>query len=110
VPFNFVVGDRTLPAGEYTFMLVQTGGSDSVKIQSADGHITTFVLTRAARAKAWQSEPKVVFNRYADQYFLSQVYGLGDSTTQQLAKPRVEDRLAKTAAEKKDVSITAHKR
>jgi len=110
VPFNFVIGDRTLPAGEYIFMLVQTGGSDTVKIQSTDGHITAFVLTRASRVKVSQAEPKLVFNRYADQYFLSQVHGLEESTTQQLARPRAEDRLVKMAAEKRNVSIAAHKR
>ena len=110
VPFNFVIKDRALPAGEYVFALVQLGGSDAVKIQSADGHITAFVPTRSAKAKASQAAAKLVFNRYADQYFLSQVCGLEDSTTQQLTKPRAEDRLAKTEAEKKNVSIAAHKR
>ena len=110
VPFNFTIKDRTLPAGEYVFSLVQVGGSDAVKIQSADGHITAFVPTRSARAKASQAEPTLIFNRYADQYFLSGVYGLEESTTQQLARPRAEDGLAKTSVGKKKVAITAHKR
>lgn len=110
VPFNFVIKDRALPAGEYVFALVQIGGSDAVKIQSADGHITAFVPTRSARTKASQAEPKLVFNRYGDQYLLSQVCGLEDSTTQQLAKPRAEERLAKSATERSSVSVAAHKR
>jgi hypothetical protein len=109
VPFNFVIRDRALPAGEYVLALVQLGGSEAIKIQSADGHITGFVPTRFAKAIASQAEPKLVFNRYGDQYFLSQVWGLGDSM-QQVAKPRAEDRLAKTEAEKKNLSIAAHKR
>ncbi len=110
VPFNFVIKDRALPAGDYAFVFVQVGGSDAVKIQSADGHITAFVPTRSARTRASQAEPKLVFNRYGDQYFLSQVCGLEDSTTQQLAKPGAEDRLAKTSTERSNVSIAAHKR
>ena len=110
VPFNFMIKDRALPAGEYVFALVQVGGSDAVKIQSADGHITAFVPTRSATAKASQAEPKLVFNRYGDQYFLSQMYGLEDSTTQQLARPGSEDRLAKSKTERSNVSIAAHKR
>ena len=106
LPFNFVIKDRALPAGEYVFALVQLGGSDAIKIQSADGHITGFVPTRSARAKASQAEPKLVFNRYGDQYFLSQVWGLGDSM-QQVAKPRAEDRVAKSATERSNVSIAA---
>ncbi len=110
VPFNFMIKNRALPAGEYVFTLVQVGGSDAIKIQSADGHITAFVPTRSTRVKGLQTEPKLVFNRYSDQYFLSQVVGLEDSVTQQLANPRAEDRLAKTSAEKKNLSIAAHKR
>jgi hypothetical protein len=110
VPFNFVIKDRALPAGEYVFALVQFGGADAVRIQSADGHITAFVPTRSAKSKPSQAEPALVFNRYGDEYFLSQMCGLEDSTTQQLAKPRAEDRLAKTPAEKKNVSIAAYKR
>jgi hypothetical protein len=110
VPFDFVIKDRALPAGEYVFALVQVGGSDAVRIQSADGHITAFVPTRSARAKASQTEPTLVFNRYADQYFLSQVCGLEDSTMQQLAKPSAEERVAKSTTERSNVSVAAHKR
>src|ERR1700687_1413843 len=110
VPFNFMIKDRALPAGEYVFALVQVGGSDAIKIQSVDGQITAFVPTRSAKAKASQAEPKLVFNRYGDQYFLSQMYGLEDSTTQQLPKPGSEDRLAKSKTERSNVSVAAHKR
>ncbi len=110
LPFNFVIKDRTLPAGGYVLALVQVGGSDAIKIQSADGHITAFVPTRSVRAKTSESEPKLVFNRYGDQYFLSQILGLDDSTTQQLTTPRAEEGLAKAEVEKKKLSIAAHKR
>jgi hypothetical protein len=110
VPFNFVIKDRALPAGQYVFALVQLGGSDAVKIQSADGHITAFAPTRSAKPKASQAEPELVFKRYGDQYFLSQVFGLDNSTTQQLASPGSEDRLAKSKTERSSVSIAAHKR
>jgi hypothetical protein len=110
IPFNFVIKDRAFPAGEYTLTLVQVGGSDAVKIQSVDGHITAFAPTRSARAELSNAEPKLVFNRYGDQYFLSQVCGLDDSTTQQLTRPRSEDRLAKSTTERSNVSVAAHKR
>jgi hypothetical protein len=108
VPFNFMIKDRALPAGEYIFSLVQFGGADAVKIQSADGHITAFV--RSAKTNASQAEANLVFNRYGDQYFLSQVWGLEDAVTQQLAKPRAEERLAKSATERSNVSVAARKR
>lgn len=110
VPFNFLIKDRALPSGEYLFSLVQFGGSDALKIQSADGNITAFVPTRSARAKGLQGEPKLVFNRYGDDYLLSQVWGLENSTTQRLAKPHAEKRIPKIATERSNVSIAAHKK
>ncbi|MFY9553080.1 MAG: hypothetical protein WAV20_10485 [Blastocatellia bacterium] len=110
VPFNFVIKDKALPAGEYLFALAQLGGADAVKIQSADGRITAFVPIRSANAKASQAEPKLIFNRYGDQYFLSQIYGLEESATQRLAKPRAEDRLATSTTERSKVSIAAQKK
>lgn len=109
IPFNFVIKDRAFPAGEYTLTLVQVGGSDAVRIQSADGHITAFVPTHSASAKA-NAEPKLVFDRYDDQYFLAQVFGLEDTMMRQLARPRAEDALAKSAAERSKVSVAARKR
>jgi hypothetical protein len=90
------------------FAIVHLGGGSAVKIQSADGHITAFVPTRAAKAKASQSEPNLVFNRYGDQYFLSQICGLEESTTQHVARARAEDQLARRAAEPRKVPIAAH--
>jgi hypothetical protein len=109
VPFNFMIKERTLPAGEYVFALVKFGGSDVVKIQSADGHITALIPTRASRTKN-SEEPRLVFSRYADQYFLSQVFGVEDSTVQTLATPRAQERLAKSSTERTAVSIAARKK
>jgi hypothetical protein len=112
IPFNFMIKDRALPAGEYLFTLVQIGGADGVKIQSTDGHITAFVLTRSASAKAMQDNAKLVFNRYENQYFLAQVYGMEEGALQQLARPRAEERLTQNASapERSRVTVTAHRK
>lgn len=110
VPFNFVIKNRALPAGKYVFSLVQIGGGDAVKIQSEDGCITAFVAVRSVAASASNTEPKLVFNRYADQYFLSQVCGLEESAKQQLARTRDEQRLAENPTRRRAVSVAARKR
>ena len=112
IPFNFVIRDRALPAGEYRFALIQIGGSDLLKIQSADGHITAIVPTRSAYAKGGQAEPKLVFNRYEDQYFLVLVYGLEENSEQRLVRSPAEDVLATRASapRRRTEVITARKR
>lgn len=109
VPFNFSIRERTLPPGDYIFTLVQIGSADALKVTSADHRTVVVVPTRPAHARATKLEPKLVFSRYADRYFLSEVYGLDDTTSQQLSKNRDEDRLAKSAIELVNVIVAARR-
>ena len=111
VPFNFYVKDRAFPAGSYTVALIQITGADALKIQSADGRITAIIPTRGATARVTSRDARLVFNRYEDHYFLSQVFGLEDEAAQTVAKSRTEDALAKSvsAPERRSVAATARR-
>jgi hypothetical protein len=91
IPFAFIAGGTTLPAGEYVFHTSPTQFPASVT--GPDRH-TRFV-------PAWPSgvisgDPNVVFNRYGDQYFLSEVrLGAGSVV---FPASRTELELRKTAA------------
>src|SRR5437879_13879754 len=65
IPFDFVVGKQTLPAGEYR--IEQLSGRSVLLIRSTDGHTSTIVMTMAARASDWHSGSTLVFNRYRSQ-------------------------------------------
>jgi len=107
IPFNFSVREKTLPPGDYIFTVVQIGSADALKITSADHRTEVVVPTRPSKFP--NAQPKLVFNRYADRYFLSEVSGFDDTTAQQLAKNRDEDRLAKSATERSVVSVVARR-
>lgn len=109
VPFSFSIREKTLPPGDYIFAVVQIGSSDALKITSADHHTVVVVPSRPAQAKSTNALPKLVFNRYGDRYFLSEVYGLDDASAQQVARNREEDRLAKSASERAVVSVAARR-
>jgi hypothetical protein len=94
IPFNFTVKDRTLPAGEYTVEPVRIGGSQALRIQSRDGRITVMVPARFSSAKASQAEPKLIFNRFGEQYFMAQVLGFEEKAVYTLSKWRTEEALA----------------
>ena len=72
IPFDFAAGKATLKAGAYS--IKRTTG-DALTIRSADGKTTALVnapLTIGSRdSKAGE---RLVFNRYGDRYFLSQVW------------------------------------
>jgi hypothetical protein len=89
--------------------IVQFAGSDSLKIQSTDGHVTALVSSHEAHPRGKQ-EDQLIFNRYEDKYFLAQITGI-DGMTQYLAPTRTEKEIAKTAgASVHQVTVTIHKR
>jgi hypothetical protein len=97
IPFDFVVGGQTLPAGEYT---VEPNRKDSLNvwlIQSRDGHVQALFATNSVRSSETQEQTKFVFNKYGDQYFLSQIWTIGGNNGRELPKPRLERALAKNS-------------
>jgi hypothetical protein len=97
IPFDFAVGDTKLPAGNYTLQRIAlTSSHDRLVIKSADGHGDSHtVMTMPNRTSEVQKESKLIFNRYGDQYFLSQVWMAGSDTGRDLFQSRNERNLAK---------------
>ena len=78
IPFDFKIGNATLAAGQYEVGQVVTAGNDTMlAIRSLDGHKNIMVKTSAAGTTKGTRENKLVFRRYGDQYFLSQVWTQG---------------------------------
>src|SRR5438094_822043 len=73
IPFAFTVGDKTLPAGQYTFERNQLI-PQLVMIRSTDGRTTARGFTTRVYSHTSQTQAKLVFHRYGNQYFLAQVW------------------------------------
>jgi hypothetical protein len=58
------------------------------------------------RANQTQEETKLVFHKYGDQYFLSQIWTPGGNTGRELLMPRFERELAKNGIEREKVVVT----
>ncbi|MCM3906275.1 MAG: hypothetical protein ND866_31695 [Pyrinomonadaceae bacterium] len=97
IPFDFAVEDTKLPAGNYTLRRIAlTSSYDRLVIKSADGHGDSHtVMTMPNRNTEVQKQSKLIFNRYGDQYFLSQVWMAGSDTGRDLVRSRTERNLAK---------------
>jgi hypothetical protein len=71
VPFDFSVGQKVLPAGEYTF----SSEKEIVRIQSRDRKQNLVVLPfRARLGTLSRANTKLTFQRYGDSYLLSQIW------------------------------------
>jgi hypothetical protein len=113
IPFEFAVGDKVMPAGEYT---VRHLSYNCLLIRSGDSSTALVFSTNRTRAATTPNESVLVFNRYADQYFLSKVWTSGNDIGRELGQSRAERELirgraasANTGSERQLVPIIAHR-
>ncbi len=104
IPFDFTVGDTHLPAGVYMASPYAASGA-IILIRSLDGKSTVLANTVGVNAKG-EVTPKMVFRRYGNRYFLSQLWMEGD-TARQLRKSRLETDIAIRDAAAPEVTVTA---
>ena len=96
IPFDFVAGNTQLPAGEYT-VRVSAPTHTIILISRKDSATSAFLVTNAAVSAEPQSESKLIFNRYGERYFLSQVWTEGNSQGRQLLKSGREKEMSQIA-------------
>ena len=87
IPFEFTVGDKALPAGEYAIRSATTGG-EAMMIRSEDAKSVALRLTNAIADKRNVGQVQLVFHRYGERYFLAEVW-TGESG-RELLKSRQE--------------------
>ena len=90
VPFDFVIGDKTLPAGEYSVKSIASGRADTLLVQSADRRSASIILTHGVQAASVQKEAKLLFTQRGNRYFLSQVWTPGISVGRMIPKSRLQ--------------------
>src|SRR5207245_6098491 len=92
---TFHVGNSMLPSGEYT---VDTDAAPGVlRLRSADFKSSAMINTIAVQTLATPDKGKLVFHKYGDEYFLSQVWKPGANIGNQLRKTQREIEVAANA-------------
>src|SRR5215472_17145976 len=80
IPFEFNVAGNTHPAGEYLIALRPSRiDAGLLLIRSARGDDSVFFWTNDAPADSISSLSKLVFNRYGDGHFLTQIRTRGEN-------------------------------
>ena len=99
IPFEFVVGTQTMPAGEYT---VSSGS-----VPGSQGNDVLFALARRIQTEdgSYPQTTKLMFQRYGSQCFLSQVWTSDSPVGRELPESRTERELNKSAAVKPQTVI-----
>lgn len=94
IPFDFMVGKKRLPKGEYLIESINDSGTLTIR-HAKKGKAVTFNTIRHKPTDSPKS--KLVFNRYGDQYFLARIWDGSSETILKLNKSKAEKRIAKLA-------------
>jgi len=90
IPFQFGVGDKILPAGEYTVIQVNPVSDYTVlQLRSRDGSATAMVRMFSVIGRA-EETAKLIFHRYGYKYFFAEAWTNGETYGFQAPKSRAE--------------------
>ncbi len=98
IPFDFNLGEKKLPAGEYTFSRVSAFSNNTMAVSSANGNAHAFLSTFFAEVITPRDKSTLIFHRYGDQYFLEQIWTAGELTGTQVPQSRSERELRMSAS------------
>ncbi len=101
VPFNFVVGTKTMPAGEYTFAL---NGSGALRISQVKGAEITGI-SALPTAGSDNAAPRLLFHRYGNRTFLAEVWVGEMSISHRLYASPAELEYAKTTKQETETVL-----
>ncbi len=96
IPFDFVMGNKTFAAGEYTIQPVGINGQVLLLRNSDSKQIQFFTPNYCSSAQP-QEESKLVFNVYGNHYFLSQIWMQGHDQGRELPMSAREKEQAEMA-------------
>ena len=101
VPFDFIVAGKDFRAGRYNVRAINSAGG-AILISTPDARDRVVTLTNGTGPNYGKDLPaRLVFHRYGNTYFLSQIWMAGEMTGHELQKSpreRAAERELKTVA------------
>jgi hypothetical protein len=94
VPFNFVVENNRMQAGDYTIQRVANG---RLRIQSNDGRTAATFLAVPKQGKVTQEKAHFIFHCYGSDYFLETIWTPGQEVGWDVLQGKLEMELARKA-------------
>lgn len=109
VPFQFLAGDKVLPAGQYQLSVAP--GSNRITLHPTQGGAGMYLSILPTQRSQFAAQPgALVFHRYGTHHFLRTVWSPGQSGGYELPSSKAERefvRMAKTPAATETVSLGA---
>ena len=108
VPFNFTVGNQTLPAGDYTISDSDVHPQSVIWLRSLDGKNVAVVHTHPTLALDPSARTQLIFQHSGNEYFLSQVWTLGSTSGRELPSSNRAKELAENGSSSDVATIVAN--
>ena len=89
VPFDFVVGNQTMPAGEYLFSR-DSAPDTALLIRNGDARMSAFLITSVIQPRTDETKARLIFHRYGERYFLVEAWSKANEAGRQIAMSRQE--------------------
>ena len=89
IPFEFNVGNRTMPAGQYSLVQLQ---QHSVQLRNARGEAIAFAFTSGVMSPGSAKISKLKFRVKGGHHILEQVWLRGSQIGEQLYRSKAEER------------------
>ena len=107
IPFTFTVGEKTLPAGDYTVRILNpTSDRKTLQIRSENGRVSAIVQTVGLDGPLAKNA-KLVFRRYGDRYFFANAQMAGEAMSLAATKTRAERATQRALRQGGDGSVVA---
>ena len=95
VPFDFVAGQKQLPAGHYTVRRIRHDSESALLIKGEGKGAEAVVLTNSGGGEP--AGASLTFRQHGESYFLAEVSLPGTSSVREVAKTRAERELIEQA-------------
>jgi hypothetical protein len=109
IPFDFVIGDTTMPAGTYELSRLDDDMQSVLQLRSVKGRTAVAFDTERTQTSNDQAVHKteLLFNKVGNQYFLSQIWVAGDAEGRELIPSRMEKKLTAGGNQPEKHSVVA---
>lgn len=96
IPFEFRLADKVMPAGHYGVTLGGHGVQGLVSVDCSTGSARGFALTSNIGGGDYaRNEGRLVFKKYGDTYFLSEIWSPDRTQGSALLKTKTEREMAR---------------
>ena len=101
IPFDFIVGGKTLPAGSYQFFTDR----DHILVVRNLKESTGALSQINGLSSNQSSDNNVVFHKYGNRYFLSEIHSTSVGVNGELSRSRLESKVQKQEASLREETV-----